>query len=93
MQGKQSDSGICFNIPDPSDHDPIFIFDKQRSGWKRWNKDEHMYFQWKIENIMLYVQVQRGETNMRTCIFPMENRKYHDLDGNSKAVYPQLLYI
>ena len=52
-----------------------------------------MYFQWKIEKIMLYVQVQRGETKMRTRIFAMENRKYHDLDGNSKAVYPQLLYI
>ena len=52
-----------------------------------------MYFQWKIENIMLYVQVQRGETKMRTCIFPMENRKYHDLDGKGKGVYRQLLYI
>jgi len=52
-----------------------------------------MYFQWKIENIMLYVQVQRGETKMRTCIFPMKNRKYYDLDGKGKGVYRQLLYI
>ena len=52
-----------------------------------------MYFQWKIENIMLYVQVQRGETKMITRIFAMENRKYHDLDGNGKGVYHQLLYI
>lgn len=36
---------------------------------------------------MLYVMGQRGETKMRTCILAMENRKYLDLDGNSKAVY------